>query len=116
MFKVFEFCLPTKSTTVPTGSDWLHEIKYDGYRLRLERDGDRVRLIARGGHGWTHAISLDRGSRPQGPADAVRARRQGRPPVASELSKAVDRLFAPFPLDEANKALRAAPSMNARAP
>ena len=25
------------------GPDWLHEIKYDGYRLRLEREGDRVR-------------------------------------------------------------------------
>jgi bifunctional non-homologous end joining protein LigD len=24
-------------------------VKYDGYRLRLERDGDRVRLITRGG-------------------------------------------------------------------
>jgi len=32
------------------GPDWLHEVKYDGYRLRLERDGDRVRLITRGGH------------------------------------------------------------------
>jgi bifunctional non-homologous end joining protein LigD len=48
----FEFCLPTKSA-VPTGPDWLHEIKYDGYRLRLERDGDRVRLITRGGYNWT---------------------------------------------------------------
>jgi len=28
-------------------------VKYDGYRLRLERDGDRVRLIARGGYNWT---------------------------------------------------------------
>jgi ATP-dependent DNA ligase len=25
----------------------LHEIKYDGYRLRLERDGERVRPIPR---------------------------------------------------------------------
>jgi ATP dependent DNA ligase domain len=33
--------------------DWLHEVKYDGYRLRLERDGDRVRLITRGGYNWT---------------------------------------------------------------
>ena len=33
--------------------DWLHEVKYDGYRLRLERDGDRVRLITRGGYDWT---------------------------------------------------------------
>jgi ATP-dependent DNA ligase len=53
MFKGFEFCLPTRSTTVPNGPDWLHEIKYDGYRLRLERDGDRVRLITRGGYNWT---------------------------------------------------------------
>ena len=37
----------------PRHPDWLHEIKYDGYRLRLERDGDRVRLITRGGHNWT---------------------------------------------------------------
>ncbi|UWU69473.1 RNA ligase family protein [Bradyrhizobium sp. NC92] len=41
-----------KGTTVPDGPDWLHEIKYDGYRFRLERDGDRVRLIKRGGYNW----------------------------------------------------------------
>jgi hypothetical protein len=41
----FEFCIPTKATSsVPDSPDWLHEVKYDGYRLRLERDGDRVRL------------------------------------------------------------------------
>ena len=28
-------------------------MKYDGYRLRVERDGDRVRLITRGGYNWT---------------------------------------------------------------
>ncbi|UPK35560.1 DNA ligase [Bradyrhizobium sp. 186] len=50
----FEFCLPTKRTTVPDGPDWLHEVKYDGYRLRLERDGDRVRLITRGGYNWAN--------------------------------------------------------------
>jgi ATP-dependent DNA ligase len=53
MFKAFDCCLPTRSTIVPTGADWLHEIKYDGYRLRVERDGDRVRLITRGGYDWT---------------------------------------------------------------
>jgi ATP-dependent DNA ligase len=36
MFKSFEFCLPTAATAVPSGPDWLHEVKYDGYRLRLE--------------------------------------------------------------------------------
>ena len=44
----FEFCLPTTGTKVPADSEWLHEIKYDGYRLRMERDGDRVRPITRG--------------------------------------------------------------------
>ena len=53
MIKRFEFCLPTRATSVPDGPDWLHEVKYDGYRLRLERDGDRVRLITRGGYNWT---------------------------------------------------------------
>jgi ATP-dependent DNA ligase len=50
---LFEFCLPTGAKVVPDGPDWLHEIKYDGCRLRVERDGDRVRLITRGGYNWT---------------------------------------------------------------
>jgi ATP-dependent DNA ligase len=50
---MFEFCLPTAGNTVPASPDWLHEIKYDGYRIRVERDRDRVRLITRGGYDWT---------------------------------------------------------------
>jgi bifunctional non-homologous end joining protein LigD len=53
MFKAFEFCIPTRGTEVPSGPDWLHEVKYDGYRFRVERNGDRVRLITRGGYNWT---------------------------------------------------------------
>jgi bifunctional non-homologous end joining protein LigD len=53
MPSTFEFCIPTKATSVPAGPDWLHEIKYDGYRLRVERDGDRVRLITKGGYDWS---------------------------------------------------------------
>ena len=53
MFKLFDFCIPTRATIVPDSPDWLHEVKYDGYRLRVERDGDRVRLITRGGYNWT---------------------------------------------------------------
>jgi ATP-dependent DNA ligase len=30
-----------------------HEIKHDGYRLILHRDGKRVRLFTRNGHDWT---------------------------------------------------------------
>ena len=38
---------------VPAGPEWFHELKMDGYRLRLERDSKRVRLIAKGGYDWT---------------------------------------------------------------
>jgi len=54
MLKAFYFCFPTSSTTVPSSPDWLHEVKHDGYRLRLERDSNRVRLITRNGHDWSH--------------------------------------------------------------
>jgi bifunctional non-homologous end joining protein LigD len=53
MRKAFDFCIPTRGTKVPSGPDWFHEIKYDGYRLRVERDGERVRLITKGGYDWT---------------------------------------------------------------
>jgi bifunctional non-homologous end joining protein LigD len=53
MLKAFDFCIPTRGTKVPDRPDWLHEIKYDGYRLRVERNGDRVRLITRNGHDWS---------------------------------------------------------------
>ena len=41
--------LATLVSQTPEGEDWCHEIKFDGYRLRVERNGDRVRLITRGG-------------------------------------------------------------------
>ena len=51
MFKAFEFCPPTNGNKVPVGPEWFHEIKHDGFRIRVERD--RVRLITRGGYDWT---------------------------------------------------------------
>jgi ATP-dependent DNA ligase len=41
---------------VPDRPDWLHEVKYDGYRMMVIRDGDRVRLISRG---YTKRFSVD---------------------------------------------------------
>ncbi|MBO0757299.1 MAG: DNA ligase, partial [Bradyrhizobiaceae bacterium] len=40
------------------GPNWLHEVKYDGYRMMLIREGDRVRLISRGGHDWARHFPL----------------------------------------------------------
>jgi bifunctional non-homologous end joining protein LigD len=55
---LYDFSLPTKADKVPTGSDWIHEIKYDGYRMMLTRDHDNVRLISRGGHDWAEHFPL----------------------------------------------------------
>jgi bifunctional non-homologous end joining protein LigD len=51
-------CIPTRGTTVPTGKDWIHEIKHDGYRLIVQRDGQRVRLFTRNGHDWSGRFPL----------------------------------------------------------
>jgi ATP-dependent DNA ligase len=49
----FEPCIPTVGTKVPAGPEWFHEIKHDGYRLIVQREGERVRLFTRNGHDWT---------------------------------------------------------------
>jgi bifunctional non-homologous end joining protein LigD len=38
-------CLPSPSHKPPSGSAWVHEIKFDGYRLIARRDGKRVRAL-----------------------------------------------------------------------
>lgn len=49
----FEYCKPVLAKAVPTGPDWIHEIKYDGYRGRVVRDGNAVKLLSRSGLDWT---------------------------------------------------------------
>jgi len=49
----YEHCLPTQAEAVPASPDWVHEVKHDGYRLFVIRDGNRVRLITKGGYDWT---------------------------------------------------------------
>jgi bifunctional non-homologous end joining protein LigD len=51
-------CLPTKITTLPSGSQWLHEIKHDGFRVIARKDGDRVRLYSRPGNDMTRRFPL----------------------------------------------------------
>ncbi|MFL5266968.1 MAG: hypothetical protein ACJ8AH_10295 [Stellaceae bacterium] len=38
----------------PDGPEWLHEIKFDGYRLHARLDRGTVRLLTRTGLDWTH--------------------------------------------------------------
>ncbi len=45
--------LATLATAPPKGNDWLHEIKYDGYRAIAAVGGGRVRIFTRSGQDWT---------------------------------------------------------------
>jgi hypothetical protein len=46
-------CIPTRAVKTPAGPGWVHEIKHDGYRLQVRRDGDAVRLFTRRGYDWS---------------------------------------------------------------
>lgn len=50
---MFELALPVMAKVVPGGPDWFHEIKLDGYRLQVIRQGKVVRLKTKGGHDYT---------------------------------------------------------------
>jgi bifunctional non-homologous end joining protein LigD len=47
-------CVPSRAPKPPSGPDWVHEIKHDGYRLIVRRDGPAVRLFTRRGYDWTN--------------------------------------------------------------
>ena len=38
----------------PDGPEWLHKIKFDGYRIHARLDRGAVRLLTRTGLDWTH--------------------------------------------------------------
>jgi len=38
---------------VPGGDNWLHELKYDGYRIEVQKAGDDITLFSRKGLDWT---------------------------------------------------------------
>lgn len=48
-----EPCLALLVTKPPEGPQWSFEVKWDGYRLAIHKEGSRVRILTRGGHDWT---------------------------------------------------------------
>jgi bifunctional non-homologous end joining protein LigD len=46
-------CIPSLAHNPPSGPDWVHEVKHDGYRLIVRRNGEAVRLFTRRGYDWT---------------------------------------------------------------
>ena len=51
-------CLPTSAPQPPSGDDWLHEIKHDGFRVIARKSGERVRLYSRPGNDLTDRFPL----------------------------------------------------------
>jgi bifunctional non-homologous end joining protein LigD len=51
-------CLPSPADRTPSGPDWIHEIKHDGYRLMARRDPIGIRLLTRNGHDWASRYPL----------------------------------------------------------
>lgn len=45
--------LATLVDAVPTGNDWIHEIKFDGYRALIAASGNAVKVYTRNGHDWS---------------------------------------------------------------
>jgi bifunctional non-homologous end joining protein LigD len=46
-------CDPVLVRTPPSGSDWLHEVKFDGYRMISVIDKGQVRIHTKRGLDWT---------------------------------------------------------------
>ena len=49
---------PSPADKLPSGSNWIHEIKHDGFRLMVRRDPVGIRLITREGNDWTTRYPL----------------------------------------------------------
>ncbi|MBO9589465.1 DNA ligase D [Devosia sp.] len=55
-FRPFQLC--TLSETIPSGADWLFEMKFDGYRAQIAISGSEVRVYTRNGYDWTEQFKV----------------------------------------------------------
>jgi bifunctional non-homologous end joining protein LigD len=49
--------LATLKPKAPKGEQWIHEIKYDGYRVQVHTDAGRKKVYTRNGLDWTKRFS-----------------------------------------------------------
>jgi bifunctional non-homologous end joining protein LigD len=61
--KFIEPMLPSAVEKAPSSKDWIHEVKYDGYRVQARIENGKARLLTRQGLDWTERFT--------GVADAV---------------------------------------------
>lgn len=50
-------CLARLADAPPEGAQWVHEVKFDGYRLQVRVDNGSVRLLTRTGLDWTERFA-----------------------------------------------------------
>jgi bifunctional non-homologous end joining protein LigD len=51
------FVAPALATSIgkaPSGDRWIHELKFDGYRVQVHLANTEVKVFTRNGHDWTH--------------------------------------------------------------
>lgn len=54
--------LATLKSRTPGGTQWLHEIKYDGYRLQIHLNRGKRKAYTRNGLDWTKRFSVIAGA------------------------------------------------------
>ena len=64
-------CQPALADRPPSGSGWLHEIKFDGYRIIARKDGEQVRLWARTTSDYSKAFTRIRDAVAALPVDSA---------------------------------------------
>lgn len=55
--KTFDVQLATLVERAPTGNEWLHEVKFDGYRMICRIDRSDIQFITRNHNDWTEKLS-----------------------------------------------------------
>ncbi|MBZ9863238.1 DNA ligase D [Mesorhizobium sp. CA12] len=102
--KRLEFIEPQLATLekdAPAGEDWLHEVKFDGYRMQAQIAGSEVRLLTRAGLDWTDKFD--------GPVTAALARLKCRDAIIDgEIVVLADSGISSFPLLQADLSARRA--------
>ncbi|RUX20624.1 DNA ligase D, partial [Mesorhizobium sp. M7A.F.Ca.US.011.01.1.1] len=55
-FRPFQLC--TLTDDIPVGTNWLFEMKFDGYRAQVAISGSEVVVYTRNGHDWTRQFKV----------------------------------------------------------
>ncbi|MDX8525528.1 DNA ligase D [Mesorhizobium sp. MSK_1335] len=93
--------LATLEKEAPAGDDWLHEVKFDGYRMQAQIAGSEVRLLTRAGLDWTEKFD--------GPVTTTLAGLKCRDAIIDgEIVVLADSGVSSFPLLQANLSARRA--------